>query len=111
MPDDSSRVAIMYGPLVMAGELGPVKDSTSTDALYVPVLITENRDPSQWMSPVEGKVNTFITVNTGRPRDVEMKPFYTVYNRRYSVYWDMFTEKAWNARQAEYQAEIKKTKN
>ena len=110
MPDDSSRVAVMYGPLVMAGDLGPVKDSTSTDALYVPVLMTENRDPSQWMKPVEGKVNTFMTVNTGRPRDVEMKPFYTVYNRRYSVYWDMFTEKTWNERGAEYQAEIKKTK-
>ena len=94
MPDDSSRVAIMYGPLVMAGDLGPLKDSASTDAMYVPVLMTENRDPSQWMKPVEGKVNTFITVNTGRPRDVEMKPFYTVYDRRYSVYWDMLTEKA-----------------
>jgi uncharacterized protein len=110
MPDDSSRVAIMYGPLVMAGDLGPVKDSASADALYVPVLMTENRNPSQWMKPVEGKINTFITVNTGKPRDVEMKPFYTVYNRRYSVYWDMFTEKAWNERQAEYQAEINRTK-
>jgi len=94
MPDDSSRVAIMYGPLVMAGDLGPVKDSASADVLYVPVLMTENRDPSQWMKPVEGKVNTFITVSTGRPRDVEMMPFYTVYDRRYSVYWDTFTEKA-----------------
>ena len=110
MPDDSNRVAVMYGPLVMAGDLGTVKDSTSTDALYVPVLMTENRNPNTWMKPVDGKVNTFITVNTGRPREVEMKPFYSVYDRRYSIYWDMFTEEAWSVRQAEYKAEQEKIK-
>lgn len=113
MPDDSNRVAVMYGPLVLAGDLGPLNDSTSHDAMYVPVMITESRDPSAWMKPVEGRQNTFITINTGRPRDVEMKPFYSVYDRRYSVYWDLSSEKGWNAKQAEYKAEreqIKKIK-
>ncbi len=114
MPDDSNRVAVMYGPLVLAGDLGPLNDSTSHDAMYVPVMMTENRDPSTWMKPVEGKPNTFITINTGRSRDVEMKPFYSIYDRRYSVYWDLFNEKGWNAKQAEYNAErehIKKIKD
>jgi DUF1680 family protein len=106
MPDDFNRVAVMYGPLVMAGDLGPVKDSASRDPMYVPVLMTENRDPSSWLKPVEGKVNTFMTMNTGRPRDIEIKPFYTVYKRRYSVYWDLFNEAGWTARQAEYKAEL-----
>jgi DUF1680 family protein len=110
MPDDSSRVAVMYGPLVMAGELGPVKDSAISNPLYVPVLMTENRDPAEWTKQVDGKINTFLTVNTGRPRDVEFKPFYIVYNTRYSIYWDMFTEEAWNIRQAEYKAELQKLK-
>jgi hypothetical protein len=110
MPDDSSRVAVMYGPLVMAGDLGPVKDTAISDAMYVPVLMTENRDPSTWMKPVEGKINTFITVNTGRPRDIEMKPFYATYNRRYSIYWDLFNEEGWKIRQAEYIAELEKIK-
>jgi DUF1680 family protein len=90
MPDDSNRVAVMYGPLVLAGDLGPVTDSLSNDAMYVPVMMTDKRDPSTWMKPVEGKPNTFITVNTGRPRDVELRPFYAIYNRRYSIYWDLF---------------------
>ena len=111
MPDDSNRVAVMYGPLVLAGDLGPLNDSTSHDAMYVPVMMTENRDPSTWMKPVEGKPNTFITINTGRPRDVEMKPFYSIYDRRYSVYWDLFNEKGWNAKQAEYNAEREHIKN
>jgi hypothetical protein len=102
MPDDSSRVAIMYGPLVMAGDLGPLKDSASTDAMYVPVLMTEQRNPARWMKSVDGKINTFVTVNTGRPRDVELRPLYTFYDRRYSVYWDMFTEQAWKAREDDY---------
>jgi DUF1680 family protein len=90
MPDDSNRVAVMYGPLVLAGDLGSVTDSLSNDAMYVPVMMTNNRDPSTWMKPVEGKLNTFITVNTGKPRDIELRPFYAIYNRRYSIYWDIF---------------------
>jgi DUF1680 family protein len=89
MPDDSNRVAVMYGPLVLAGDLGPVADTSIKDTMYVPVMITSKRDPSMWMKPVEGKPNTFITLNTGKPRDVEMKPFYTIFNRRYSIYWDL----------------------
>ncbi|MBI5009476.1 MAG: glycoside hydrolase family 127 protein, partial [Bacteroidia bacterium] len=90
MPDDSNRVALMYGPLVMAGDLGPLNDPASKKAMYVPVMLTENRNPEEWMKPAEGRINTFRTVNTGRPRDVELKPFYLYSDRRYSVYWDLF---------------------
>jgi uncharacterized protein len=105
MPDDSNRVAVMYGPLVMAGDLGPVNDSASHETMYVPVFMTEEREPSVWMKPVAEKPNTFMTINTGRPRDVEMKPFYSVYDRRYSVYWDLFDEAGWDVLQNDYKAE------
>jgi len=78
--------------------------------MYVPVMMTDERDPSTWMKPVEGKPNTFITVNTGRPRDVEMKPFYTVSDRRYSIYWDLFNEVEWKTRKEEYNAEQERIK-
>jgi hypothetical protein len=110
MPDDSNRVAVMYGPLVLAGDLGPVKDSSLRDAMYVPVMMTEKRDPASWIKLVEGKPNTFMTFNTGRPRDVELKPFYSIYNRRYSIYWDLFNENEWNARKTEYSAELERIK-
>jgi DUF1680 family protein len=105
MPDDSNRVAVMYGPLILAGDLGPVKDSVSRDAMYVPVMMTNKRDPVEWIKPVEGKPNTFITLNTGRPHDVELKPFYSTYDRRYSIYWDLFNEREWEDRKAEYKTE------
>jgi hypothetical protein len=110
MPDDSNRAAIMYGPLVLAGDLGTVTDSMSKDAMCVPVMMIENRDPSAWLRPVEGKPNTFTTIHTGRPRDVELKPFYTTYDRRYSVYWDFFNEHEWEIRKEEYNAQLEKYK-
>jgi DUF1680 family protein len=105
MPDDSNRVAIMYGPMVLAGDLGPLRDSLSNNPMYVPVMMKENRDPSKWIRLVKGKINTFLTVNTGRPRDVELRPFYTFYDRRYSIYWDLFTEIAWKECETEYLTE------
>ncbi len=92
MPDDSNRVAVMYGPLVLAGDHGPVDNTAARDTMYVPVFQTDRRDPKRWTQPVEGNVNTFRTVNTGRPGDVELRPFYTFHDRRYSVYWDLLRE-------------------
>jgi DUF1680 family protein len=108
MPDDSNRIAVMYGPLVMAGDLGPINDSASKDPFYVPVMMAGNRDPRTWMKPVDDKPNTFRTINTGRPRDVEIKPFYIIYDRRYSVYWDLFNELDWETRQKDYKAEMER---
>jgi DUF1680 family protein len=95
MPDDSLRVAVFYGPVVLAGELGPVDNPAAFDPLFVPVLMTTDREPAHWMHPVENSINTFMTDSTGRPRDVRMKPFYKTYNERYSIFWDMFSEEAW----------------
>ena len=110
MPDDSNRVAVMYGPLVLAGDLGPVTDSLSKDAMYVPVMMTDKRDPSIWMKSVEGKPNSFISVNTGRPHDVVFKPFYATYDRRYSIFWDLLNEHEWVIRKEEYNADQERIK-
>jgi len=110
MPDDENRVALMFGPMVMAGDLGPEDDPTSSEPLYVPVLMVEDRNPNTWIVPVEGKVNTFVTQEVGRPRDVEFKPFYKTHERRYSVYFDLFNNKQWDLYQAEYKAKQEKLK-
>lgn len=104
MPDDSSRVAVMYGPLVLAGELGPEDDPKAGEPLYVPVFMTSSRNPADWMEAVPGQPNTFKTKNVGRPRDIVFHPFYATHECRYSVYFDLFTETDWNEREAEYRA-------
>jgi DUF1680 family protein len=110
MPDNSNRIAVMYGPLVLAGELGPVDDPQAYEFDYVPVLMSEERNPEQWLESVENQVNTFQTKGVGKPRDVVFKPFYQVHDRRYSVYFDLFNEESWAAHQADYHAELERKK-
>jgi DUF1680 family protein len=110
MPDDSNRVAIMYGPLVLAGDLGPVDDPNSSNLMYVPVLLTSNRNPSDWTSQVAEQPNTFVTKEVGKPRDIPFSPFYAFHDRRYSVYFDMFTQEKWDQFQADYQAQLEAKK-
>jgi uncharacterized protein len=40
MPDNPARVAIMFGPLVLAGDLGPHDDPAGLEPDYVPALLT-----------------------------------------------------------------------
>ena len=110
MPDDETRVAVMFGPLVLAGDLGPVKDAKTGGNFNVPVLMTEVRDPAIWTEPAKGQPNTFKTKDTGRPQDVILRPFYKTHERRYSIYWDMFSEASWKEKQQAYQAEIERKK-
>ena len=106
MPDNPDRVAIMYGPLVLAGDLGPEKDPNAGKPDYVPVLLVKNRPLTDWLQPVAGQPCVFRTENIGRPRDVELSPFFRVYDRHYSIYWDIFTPAQWQAKQAAYEVEL-----
>lgn len=96
--------------MVLAGDLGAEDDPNSSDPLYVPVFMVDDRNPATWTKPVEGKVNTFVTNNVGRPRDVELKPFYKTHERRYSIYFDLFNAEQWDLQQAEYKAKQEKLK-
>ncbi|MGD2091682.1 MAG: glycoside hydrolase family 127 protein [Candidatus Aminicenantes bacterium] len=110
MPDDQNRVAVMYGPLVLAGDLGPENDPRAGDHLYVPVLMTTDRNPANWTETVNGQANTFKTTGVGKPRDILLKPFYKTHERRYSIYWDMFTEKTWKEKQSQHITQLEKKK-
>lgn len=110
MPDNKDRVALMYGPLVLAGQLGPVDDPNASDPLYVPVLMSNDRNPENWMTMISDSPNTFKTEGVGRPRDIVFKPFYQTHDCRYSVYFDIFDEKKWAEFQEEYKAKQEEKK-
>ncbi len=103
MPDNPRRVAVMYGPFVLAGELGPVEDPNAQELMYVPVLLTSDKPVEQWVKSVAGKVNTFELDNVGRPRNAVLYPFHNMHEKRYTIYWDIFTEQGWADRQQEYE--------
>jgi DUF1680 family protein len=102
MPDNADRIALFYGPVLLAGLFG----NTEPDPLKgVPVLVTGEKDPNKWIRK-EGLV--FRTANVGQPGDVELIPFNRTKNEYYSVYWDRFTPDGWTARQDQYREERRK---
>ncbi len=106
MPDDTNRVAVFHGPVLLAGDVGPEDDSLAYDPLYVPVLLTQDRNPANWLIPEEGQPNTFNSAKVGYPRDVLFRPFYKTHERRYSVYFDMFNRDSWEKHQAAYREKL-----
>lgn len=106
MPDNPNRIAFKYGPVVLAGVLGQERPDP---VIGVPVLLTDNRRVSDWLEKEENSLR-FRMKGVGKPMDVSLFPFYSVYDQYYSVYWDYFTSDAWTRLQAEYEAEKKRVK-
>lgn len=101
MPDNANRIAFLYGPIVLAADLG---DTLPDPVFGTPVLLTDNRNVKDWVNAVDIKKLVFETKGAGQPKDITLKPFYTLYNKYYSVYFDFFTKAGWLNRQAEYEA-------
>ncbi len=115
MPDDPQMQAFLYGPLVLAGDLGgdgltqanvmgpnmrvgaantvqsgsPLGPSNRTPpvpAIDIPTFRAAGADPSSWIKPA-GKPLVFRT--TGQQADVTLVPLNSLFDRRYSVYWQV----------------------
>ncbi len=112
MPDNPKRAAILYGPIVLAGDLGPIEkkasDSAVVDDYDLTVLVTGDKPLQAWLVRMEDRPLGFETYNVGRPHDVELIPFYEMHHRRYGVYWDFFTVEQWEKRYADFIAELKR---
>jgi len=107
MPDNPNRIAFLYGPIVLAGQLG----KEMPDPVFgTPVLLTDNRNINDWIKPAVDQPLQFEMQKVGNPFDVKLIPFYQTYDQYYSVYWDYFTSADWAARQKEYEDEKKREK-
>ncbi len=102
MPDNPDRLAFMYGPVLLCGDVGDGE---------IPVLVAGNKDVVAGVKPVipangtEARHLRFVTEGLGKPRDFPLVPLYEMHDRRYNVYFDRFTPEQWAARQAERAAE------
>jgi len=108
MPDNPRRVAVFYGPTLLAGELGEEEHSNSLS--LIPALITSDSEPSKWLKPVAERPVTFRTASVGKPEDVTLYPFYAMHHKRYAVYWDLLTAEQWVEREANYRKELERLK-
>ena len=109
-PDNPNRAAVMWGPLVMAGDLGEENKFESWKPGAVPVMVTDNKHAvGDWFKPVTDEpLGTFKTEGVGQKRDVTFKPFYLLQHRTYGIYWDFFTKAEWNVQEEQYVAEQKR---
>ncbi len=99
LADDPSRAAILWGPLVLAADLGPEEGFEAWREGAVPAMVVpEGMAPWAWLRPVLGQPGHFRTGGAGRPRDVEFSPFFALHRRSYSVYTGIFTPGAWAKR-------------
>jgi len=107
LPDNPNRVAILWGPLVLAGKLGAddgdehLAGSHVENLKTIPVFVAAGRPVDEWLKPVAGQQGVFRSVGVGRDREVEMMPFYQLHRHRYAAYWDLFTPQGWQEKSAE----------
>ena len=109
LPDDPSQVALMFGPIVLAGELGRdglEKKPTEIHGAFpvarvpeeiplVPGFVTTGAAFLAHVHPVAGQPLTFATEGIGRPRDVTLVPLYRIVDERFSVYWKLYDDAGW----------------
>lgn len=125
---DERIVAIMWGPLVLAGDLGPERrwsrreeeqDEVRPVATFrdYPLLVASPRPVSEWVKPDPEKPGNFIITGVARrlqepekTQDIQLVPFYRLHKRLYSGYWDYIDEAEWKKRLSEYQTEQERQK-
>lgn len=95
-PDDPDRLAILHGPIVLAGDLG----NTETDVATTPHLVSDANDPRTWITPTATPQH-FRTANAIRPADLNLLPLYQIANQNYIVYWKRLSPSQWQLRQAD----------
>lgn len=97
LPDNPNRAALLWGPLVLAGDLGP--EGRPPDGPKLPVFVTGEPTLAAWLKPVPTAPGTFQAV--GRRSDdsgdvpVSFVPFYRLHRRTYAAYWDIYTPQEW----------------
>jgi uncharacterized protein len=116
MPDDPNMIALLYGPIVLAGDLG--KEGLTQANRYgpsapplgrvpsiaVPAFVGSVKEVLAKVKPVAGTPLNFQTGGLGQPRDVTLMPFYKAADMRYTVYWKVYAPEEWAKRKADIAA-------
>jgi DUF1680 family protein len=115
MPDDPQMQAFLYGPLVLAGDLGgegltedhvvgpnlrvgaanveqhgsplaPTNRTPPVPDIDIPTFRAAKSHPSSWIRSTD-RAHVFRT--TGQKQDVTLVPLNKLFDRRYAVYWQV----------------------
>jgi len=118
-PDDPRIAAVLWGPLVLAADLGPRPErqggggpaAGGATPPAIPMLVAADRPPSEWIAAA-GQPGNFTIPAVARtnespaaPTPVSLTPFYRTHRRIYSLYFDFFTPAEWDTHAAALAAE------
>jgi len=104
-PDDENRIALSYGPILLAADLDKDKP--------LPYLIAEDYQAVlDSAEPIDGKPLWFTLKGIGRALanggkesiDVKLRPLYTIGDQKYTVYMDLLSQEKWQDKIDEYLA-------
>ncbi|HSQ24952.1 MAG TPA: beta-L-arabinofuranosidase domain-containing protein, partial [Pyrinomonadaceae bacterium] len=109
-PDNPNRVALMWGPLVLAGELGPERERRGGGGQPAPTIpsFVSDRTVTDWLKPVADKPGNFHAAGRDTDdqlREVDLVPFYRLHRRTYAIYFDEYNSEGWKQKLAEVAAE------
>jgi hypothetical protein len=100
-PDDPTLVALLYGPVLLAADLGE-KEPAPGD---MPVIVSaEGAAADAWLARQEGAGLAFRTGPDVRPRSVPVVPFFRIARQHYAVYWRRLTPEGWELEAARLRA-------
>lgn len=92
-PDDANKIAMFYGPVLLAADLGTRRPAPA----QMPFIVTETADAS-WIKPAQGRTLTFTTTGTGKPEELTFRPLYQLGKEFYAVYFDRLTPADYSTR-------------
>jgi DUF1680 family protein len=110
--DDPTVVALFHGPVVLAADMGsaglddgrrygpPAPELKLDELPQRPAFVAASGSLAlARIRPASGALS-FRTEALGRPADVELRPFFKLHDRRYTVYFDLLDENSYGQRAA-----------
>jgi DUF1680 family protein len=119
LPGTTNMVAVLYGPIVLAGALGtnglPADPYAENQTKFVkwppapvPVFVDDNDSLLKHIRATRQPL-TFRTKNLGHPEDVTLVPFYRAQHERYTVYWRVLSPAEWKQQETGTKAELERS--
>lgn len=111
LPGDPGKVAVLFGPIVLAGDLGAGDLSgverfgqyaPATGKLKTPVVPSFIGNAETLLGairPAAGAPLTFEVPTGATP--IILAPFYRTFEPRYTIYWNLYSQAEWAARREE----------
>ena len=120
-PDGKPQYSFLYGPIVLAAKTGTdrqdglfaddsrgghIANGPKIPATQMPAIIGSPDDILTHLNPIEGKPMTFRLTGVTLPQyeGMTLVPFYQLYECRYQIYFPLYSQDEWTAKQQEMAA-------